>query len=143
MSEPGFLSYLKTLKPEDWDLPVSDKWKVGDVVAHMIGWEKIDPEVIRETWQTKKRPWFYETDDFDEFNRKNVEFYRGYTPDQFIAEWEKYRTLVQKEIDIIGEEKLRAQPELFGWLFEQEEKENGHYNIHYRQIRNVVENKFS
>ncbi len=139
MPRLNFVSYLKTLKPEDWEKQATEKWTVKDVVAHMIGWEKIDPQVIWDTWHTKKRPWFYETDDFDAFNRKSVEFYRAYSPDQLIAEWEKLQALVQKEIDTIGEKNLRAEPRLFGWLFDQEEKEDGHYNIHFRQIQNAVE----
>ncbi|MBI4128242.1 MAG: maleylpyruvate isomerase N-terminal domain-containing protein [Parcubacteria group bacterium] len=143
MSKRDFISYLKTLKPEDWEKPATEKWTVKDVVAHMIGWERIDPQVIQETWRTKKRPWFYETDDFDDFNRKSVADYRGYTPDQLIAEWEKYQQLVQEEIDRIGEKKLRAEPSLFGWLFDQEEKEDGHYNHHLRQVKNAVQKEIN
>lgn len=141
MPELDFISYLKSLKPEDWDKRVTKSWTVKDVVAHMVGWERINPQVIRETWQTKKRPWFYETDDFDELNRKSVVDYREYTSNQLIAEWEKYQKLTQVEIDRVGEKKLRAEPRLFGWLFNSEEREDGHYNHHYRQIRHAVENE--
>ena len=65
-----FISYIKTLKPVDLNKQVSDKWTVKDVVAHMIGWEKEDTKVIGLTWKTKKRPWFYETDHYDDFNNK-------------------------------------------------------------------------
>lgn len=137
MPKLDFISYLKTLKPEDWNKKVNTHWTIKDVVAHMVGWEKIDPQIIRDTWRTKKRPWFYETDDFDNFNRKNVQFYKKYTDKMLIAEWEKYNKLSQAEIDRIGEKNLRAIPELFGWLFSEAE-DNSHYNHHYQQIRNIM-----
>lgn len=138
MPKLDFISYLRTLEPDDWDKQVTNRWTVKDVVAHMIGWEKIDPHVIRETWRTKKRPWFYETDDFDDFNKKSVAEYRGYSPGQLMAEWEKSKKSVQAEIDRIGEKKLRAMPSLFGWLFEREGTERGHYNHHFQQIKKAV-----
>ncbi len=132
-----FIPSLQTLKPEDWNKKVTDKWTVKDVVAHMVGWEKGDVEVIRMTWKTKKVPWFYETHDYDDFNRNAVEFYKNYTPQELIKEWEKWQNKVQEEINRIGEYKMKTRPDLFGWLFE--EGENTHYNYHYRQIKNALE----
>lgn len=137
--EKDFIKYLKTLKPSKWQIKVNSEWTIKDAVAHMVGWEKIDPEIIRETWRTKKRPWFYETDDFDEFNRINVEFYKSYTPNQLIKEWEKWQDLAQKEIDKIGEKKLRLNYKLFDWLFGQDNY-NSHYLDHLRQIKNTLKN---
>ncbi len=133
----NFISYLRTLKIDDWNKKVTDKWTVKDVVAHMVGWEKEDPEIIKSTWGSKKVPWFYETDNYDDFNKKAVEFYKDYTPAQLLDEWEKWRNKVKEEIERIGEDKLRARPDLFGWLFE--EGEGSHYNHHYQQIRKALE----
>jgi hypothetical protein len=136
MIKLDFISYYKTLRPEDWNIQVTKMWTVKDVVAHMVGWEKIDPQVIRETWRTRERPWFYNTNDSNEFNRKNVESYRGYSPRRLIAEWEQWQRKVQAEIDRIGENNLRSLPELFHWLFDRK-----HYSHHFVQIKSVMEKK--
>lgn len=136
-SDIDFISYLKTLKPEDWKRRVNNKWTVKDVVAHMVGWERGDPEAIYKAWKTKKPPWWMETDDYDDFNRENVENYKNYTPEQLINEWERWQNFLQREMDKVGEENLRSRPDLFGWLFE--EGEGSHYEHHFKQIREVVE----
>lgn len=105
---------------------------VRDVVAHLIGWEKGDPEAIRKAWETKEPPWWLKTRNYDEFNEKNVEYYRKYTPVQLIDGLEKYQKQVQEEIDRIGEDNLRAYPDFFGYLFD--ETDDSHYAHHYRQI---------
>lgn len=132
-----FVSYLKILKPEDWNKQVTSQWTVKDVVAHMIGWEKADPDIIRKTWETKEKPWWLKADNYDEFNQKSVEFYKDYTPEQLIAEWERWQQHVEQEIKKIGEDKLRSRPDLFGWLFEVGER--SHYQHHLNQINKVVE----
>lgn len=139
-TKEDFITYLKTLKPSDWEVKVNNNWTVKDLVAHMVGWEKIDSEIIKETWQTKRRPWFYETDDFDGFNMKNVEFYKSYTPNQLIKEWEMWQELSQDEINRIEEDRLRSYPKLFGWLFGLDNYIS-HYSKHFNQIRKVLEKK--
>jgi hypothetical protein len=136
MIKTDFIDYLKQLKAEDWNKMATEKWTVKDVVAHMVGWEKDDPETIKKIWKTRQAPWFMKTDDYDNFNQKAVEFYKNYTPSQLIEEFEKWQNVTQKQIDLIGEEKLRAYPELFGWLFD--ETDNSHCNHHLRQIKNVL-----
>ena len=137
MSKSDFIAYIRTLKPEDWNKKATEKWTVKDVVAHMIGWEKGDPEIIKETWKSKRTPWFYETNEFDEFNKNAVEFYKQYMPEQLIGELGKWQKKVKEDIDSIGEDKLRNRPDLFGWLFD--ESDDSHYSHHYRQIKNTVE----
>ena len=139
ISGSDFTAYLKTLNPEDWDEKATEKWTVKDVVAHMVGWEKEDAQIIGSIWKSKKAPWFYETNDYDDFNKKSVEHYKDYTPSQLIGEWEKWRRAVEKEISRIGEDKMKARPDLFGWLFKK--RDDDHYNHHYRQIRKTVSSK--
>ena len=131
-----FISYLKTLQPEDWNKQVTDKWTVKDVVAHMVGWEKGDSDAIQKAWETKEKPWWLDTSDYDEFNRQNVKLYKDYTPEELIKEWEKCEKHNENEIERIGEDKLRSRPDLFRWLFE--EGEDSHYNYHYKQIKEVL-----
>ena len=137
MPEIDFITYLKTLKPEDWQKKVADGRTIKEVIAHMVGWEKHDPGIIRTTWKTKKIPWFYQTDDYEDFNKKNIEYYKDYKPAELIKEWEKWQKKVKEEIDRIGEDKLKPRPDLFGWLFDKSEK--SHYNLHYQEIRAVIE----
>ena len=146
MPDSNFISYLKTLKPEDWSKMVTSKWAVKDVVAHMIGWEKGDVEVIRQTWETKKWPWWFESSDgYDDYNAKFVEFYKNYMPEQLITEWEMWQQKVQEEINKIGEENLKTRPDLFSWLFEgiEDTRSTGtdsHYKHHYLQIKKALGN---
>ena len=44
---------------------------------------------------------------------------------------------IEEEIERIGEDKLKAHLNLFGWLFD--ESENNHKNHHYQQIRDAIE----
>lgn len=136
MSKLNFISYLKTLKPEDWNKKVNDQRTVKDVAAHMVSWEKEDTTIIGLTWKTKKIPWFCETDDYEDFNNKHIEYYKDYAPEQIIKEWRKYQKQVQEEIDSIGEDNLKKYPDLFKWLLEK--GEGSHYELHYKEIRDVV-----
>ena len=138
-TETDFIIYLKTLKPEDWNKKVSKTWIVKDVVAHMIGWEKESANVIKQIWESKELPWFMTSEDYDDFNHKAVEFYKDYTPKDLIEEWEMWQEKTQKEIDHIGEDKLKAHPDLFGWLFE--EGEGSHYRHHLSQIKKILNPK--
>lgn len=132
-----FISYLKTLKPEDWNTMVTSKWTVKDVVAHMVGWEKGDPDAIQKAWTTKQPPWWMGFDNYDEFNQKAVEEYKHFSPAQLIQEWEKWQAHIQHEIERFGEGNLRSRPDLFGWLFD--EGEDSHYNHHYKQIKEALQ----
>lgn len=142
-----FVSYLKTLKPEDWNKMATPKWRVKDVVAHMVGWEKRDAEVIKIFWETKKRkPWMSTREEWDEFNRKEVERYKNYTPQELIEEWEMWQKKVSEEIDKIGYENIKAHPDLFDWVLEDEDhytlNEGGsHYEHHYEQVKKAVGQK--
>lgn len=140
MTSQDFISYLKTLKPEDWTKQATSKWTVKDVVAHLVGWERKDPQEIRKAWETKELPWWETTSDFDEFNRESVEHYKSASPLQLIEEWMRWSEKVQREVKRIGEENLRQYPHLFRWLFEGEgSKGSKHNKHHYDQIRRAVE----
>jgi hypothetical protein len=134
--EHDFIVLLKTLRPEDWGKIVNNGRTIKDVVAHMIGWEKEDTKIIRINWATKETPWFYKTDDYDVFNNKNIEYYKDYTPEQLIEEFEKYQNEVQKIVDDIGEDNLRKYPKLFGWLFRVDD--GCHYAEHLKEIKDII-----
>lgn len=144
-----FIGFLKTLKPEDWNKKATPNWTVKDVVAHMVGWERGDVEVIRKSWETKTPPWWKNDPNYDEFNKKWVEYYKDYTPEQLIAEWEMWQKKVTEEVDKIGYSKIKTRPDLFDWLIEGDDKKGdkytmtkggSHYEHHYRQIKKALGN---
>src|SRR5436309_2991200 len=95
-----FVGYLKTLKPEDWNKMATSQWTVKDVVAHMVGWEKRDAEVIPVIWATKKKsPWMNAEEEYDEFNARWVAFYKDCTPEQLLVEWEMWQKKVSAVVD--------------------------------------------
>jgi hypothetical protein len=131
-----FIEFCKKLKLEDWNKKVTDKWTVRDVVAHMVGWEKEDAKIILEIWKNKEPPWFMRTESYDEFNQKALDFYKNFSGEELVKEWERLCIEVEKEIKKIGEEKMRDRPDLFEWLFYG--GEDSHYNFHFKQIKNIV-----
>ena len=141
----NFIAYLKSLSPEDWNKMATSQWTVKDVVAHMVGWEKRDAEIIPLFWKTKKRePWMSTRVEWDEFNRKEVERYKSHTPQQLLEEWQMWQRKVKEEIAIIGFDNIKAHPELFNWIIEDPGhytlKEGGsHYEHHYEQIKKAIE----
>ena len=114
-----FIDYLKTLKPEDWNKMATSKWAVKDVVAHMVGWETGDVKKIKRIWETKHPPWWKVSPNYDDFNAKWVDFYKDYTPQQLLEEWEMWQEKVEEEVDKIGYlDNIKTRPDLFDWLIE-------------------------
>lgn len=130
-----FLELLKDLKSEDWKIKIKNK-TIKDIVAHMVGWEKECAEQLDEVWETQEEPWFLKTDDYDDFNKKSMEKYKDYSPEELLNEWKKLQEELEKKIIQIGEEKLRARPELFDWVFD--EGDNSHYLEHLNQIKEAI-----
>lgn len=132
------LAYCRTLKPEDWSKSVNGKWTVKDIVAHLVGWEREVALELPKAWSGKKQPWFMADSNYDDFNATSVNYYKNYSPEELLAEWEKWQKAINVQVERIGEENLRQQPD-FGWVFD--DGEDGHYGKHYRQIQRAVEGK--
>ncbi len=128
-----FLTYLKALPSDAWQDNVNEVWTVKDVVAHLVGWERECANVLQKVWDSKKEPWFLVTDEYDDFNARNVEEYKDCTPEQLLVEWEKWQNTLNEKIKEIGEENLRANPKLFAWVFD--EGDDSHYEQHFQQIQ--------
>jgi len=137
----NFITLLRQLKPEEWDKKVNDKWTVREIVAHMVAWERDDPEIIKKSWETKEKPWFVNnnSEDDNKFNKKALEYYRSFSPKQLIDEWEFHQKKVKETITEIGEDNLKHYPECFGWLFD--DSKDSHYNHHYNQIKKIVDDR--
>ena len=102
----------------------------------MVGWEKEVVKELKRIWETGERAWFLEKDDYDEFNKKSVEFYKNYSPEKLISEWEMWQKALAEEIKSIGGENIRKRPYM-KWVFD--EGENSHHGHHYEQIKKVIE----
>jgi len=134
------LEYCKTLSPEDWEKQVTDKWTVREVIAHMVSWEGEVAKNVRKSFENEKEnPWFFENDDdFAKFNNESLEFYKNYSVDELLEEWERLEKKVEELVKEIGLDKIRARKDMT-WVLD--EKEDSHQNHHFKQIKKVVENK--
>ncbi|MDP3974823.1 MAG: maleylpyruvate isomerase N-terminal domain-containing protein [Candidatus Jorgensenbacteria bacterium] len=127
--------FFKSLKPEDWAKKATSRWSVKDVLAHLVGWEKEVAEELKRTWGSSDEAWFMKTDAYDEFNEKVREFYHSYSPEQLIAELEKWQKALEGEIERIGELNIKSQPRM-GWVFD--EGGEPHFEHHINQVQNVL-----
>ena len=131
-----FIDFLASLAESQWQTKVNDDWTVKDVIAHLIGWAYEVAGVLPAVWETGEEPWFCKTCDYDEFNDGNVRRYKGLSPKETLAEYIRSEEIVKREIDRIGESRLRAEPDKYGWLFD--EGPNGHWVSHFRQIKKAL-----
>lgn len=131
-----FFNLLRSLKKEEWYVKVNSRWAVKDVIAHLVAWEEEAAVCLREAWQTKQKPWFLLTDNFDDFNKRAVNKYKNYSPKQLLERWDFVIRVLDSEIKDIGVGNLRLRPDLFEWVFD--EGEDGHYLEHFQQIKKVL-----
>ncbi|NTU47095.1 hypothetical protein HGA88_05705 [Candidatus Roizmanbacteria bacterium] len=130
------IAFLKTLSDKEWNTKVDAQWRVRDVVAHLINWETEVVKVLPEVWQSRKQPWFMQTDNFDVFNHHAIEKYKTYTPQQLIETWINLEKQVQEEIAKIGAARLQAVKNDFDWFFDDDEK--SHVLEHLNQIKTTL-----
>jgi hypothetical protein len=100
-------------------------------------------------WETKQPPWWKTNPNYEEFNAKWVEFYKDYSPEQLLEEWEMWQEKVGEEVDKIGYlDNIKTRPDLFDWLIEDGIGnsdtytliEGGtHYQHHFKQIKEAIE----
>lgn len=135
-----FINFLENLKEEDWKVKVTNEWDVKDMIIHLIGWEREATKELPKAWKTHTNPWFMRnTDNFKEFNAKNVKEFKTYTPKQLLAEWKKWQQALNDEIGKIGEDKLRIEYDFFEWVFD--ESEGNHYLEHFNQIKEALKKR--
>ncbi len=137
-----FLNYCKQLQPEDWSKMVNEKWTVKDVVAHLAAWEKECARELGKAWTTREKPWFLKTDNWDDFNERSYNFYKDYSPEQLLDEWEKWQKELSKEIEKIGEGELKQDPDMFSWAFDvwatDEDNNPSHVDYHWKKVKKVL-----
>lgn len=129
-----YIDLLKTLTEVEWYKKVDGKWTVKDVVAHLVGWEEECVKRLPVIWKNKQKPWFILSEDGDdEFNQKSIEKLRNHTPGQLLIKWEKWYSAGKVEVEKIGGGNMRANPELFGWWFDE-----SHYLNHFDQLKTIL-----
>ncbi len=129
------ISFCENLNPEDWDRQVTEKWRVKDVASHLVGWEREVAREFKRTWDAKIEPWFMKTDSYDDFNAKICEEFRNYSPQDVMSELKKWEGVVKKEVEKIGEDKIRERPNM-DWLFD--EGDEPHFEHHIKQIQEAL-----
>ncbi len=130
----SFIEYLEKLEDKDWRVMVNSKWTVKDAVSHLVGWEDECAKVLKQSLKTEKKPWFLEDENYDEFNRKNIEKYKSYTPKELLEKWKHLAKVTEEVIkNAGGEERLLKEKE---WLFD-----DSHYLEHWEQIKRAL-NKY-
>ncbi len=130
------ISYLKKLSIDQWNLKVSEEWTVKDIVSHLIGWNIEAGKELPIVWKSGKTPWFLNTDDYEEFNRKYVEVHRTDSSDKVLRDFIESEEKFNKEIQKIGENNLRNQIDKYYWVFD--EGNDNHYLEHLNQIKAAV-----
>lgn len=134
----ALITYLQTLSDEQWQIKVTDKWTVADVFAHLVGWLEEVVNILPQSWHSKELPWFVTTDDYADFNQKQIDRYRHYSHKELIGKYTELNSQLDTIIDQIGIENLRADKN-FSWALD--EGEDNHELYHLNQIRNAVEAK--
>jgi len=127
--------FFKNLKESDWRIPVTKKWKVKDVLSHLIGWERECAKELVKVFETRSKPWFMATDNYDEFNEKIYQEFKDYSPRVLISELEKWQGILEDGIKKFGEDKIRQMSDM-GWVFD--EGDDPHFEHHLSQIKKAL-----
>ncbi len=129
------ISFFKNLKPEDWEKPVTELWKVKDVLAHLVGWEREIAQELPKAWENSEDPWFMDTDNFNNFNAEIYEEYKDFSPAQLLAELKEWQNALDEEIERIGEDDIRNS-NYSEWVFD--EGREPHFEHHINQVRQAL-----
>ncbi|OGG39051.1 hypothetical protein A2116_02115 [Candidatus Jorgensenbacteria bacterium GWA1_49_17] len=135
MKNMNVATFFGNLKDSDWDVPVTKKWRVKDVLSHLIGWERECARELLKVFETGNEPWFMLADNYDDFNEKIRQEFKDYSPEALISEFEKWRNTLEKNIRMIGEDRVRQRPHM-DWVFD--EGGEPHFEHHLNQIKKAL-----
>lgn len=138
MTEREIIPYLKTLPNDSWDLPITSKWNLKDVIAHMIGWTELDVVSLERIWETGVLPWREKGFDVDKYNAQSVEKYLKTKPDELLNIWSHLLDKRDECVENVGKENIKKDKELFYYLFEN--GNSNHTSHHYQQIKKAIGN---
>ncbi len=129
------VTFFRNLKESDWDVPVTKKWRVKDVLSHLIGWGRECARELVKVFETGNEPWFMLADNYEDFNEKTRQEFKDYSPEALISEFEKWQDMLERNIRIIGESKIRQRPHM-DWVFD--EGGEPHFKHHLEQIKEAL-----
>ncbi|MCX6813255.1 MAG: hypothetical protein NTV77_02075 [Candidatus Azambacteria bacterium] len=129
------ITFFRDIKESDWDVPITKKWRVKDVLSHLVGWERECAQELPKVFETGNEPWFMLTDDYDDFNERIFQEFKNCSSEALISELEKWQGALEKEIQTIGEERIRQRPHM-DWVFD--EGDEPHFEHHIKQIKKAL-----
>lgn len=132
------ITFFRSLKPDDWSQKVTEKWTVKDVLSHLVGWEREVAIELKNIFENGEEPWFIKTDDYSEFNEKIYKEFQNNSPKELLIALEKWQRTTEKEIQDIGEAKIRQHKDV-SWVFD--EGDEPHIEHHINQIKKAL-NRF-
>ena len=92
----------------DPDLEICPGWKIKEVVGHITAWEIVIDKALK-AFQAGDPPYFLREQDFDLFNKGEVEKRSGWTLADVIREWEEVRKELKGTITKLNEDDLSAE----------------------------------
>ena len=89
----------------DPELEICPGWTIKEVVGHITAWEIVIHKALI-AFQAGDPPHFLREQDFDLFNKGEVEKRSGWTLDEVIREWGEVRDDLKKTITKLNEDDL-------------------------------------
>ena len=96
---------LESIDPE---LEICPGWKIKEVVGHITAWEIVIDKALK-AFQAGDPPYFLREQDFDLFNKGEVEKRSGWTLADVIREWEEVRKELKGTITKLNEDDLQME----------------------------------
>lgn len=136
MTEKEIISYLHRLTENSWKLPITSKWDLKGVVAHMIGWIELDVQSLERIGKVEVLPWRQKGFDVNKYNDESVEKYSKTAPKELLKIWANFLDKREELIESVGKESVKKDKELFFYLFE--DGNSKHTLHHYQQIQKAL-----
>lgn len=142
-----FVAYVDSLRltdDEKWTAPIAEgKWSVRDIVAHMMLWDRYFLEGAIQPIADQKEITTSELD-FDEFNKRAVDYAKTKSKEEIIGEAIKYRREILSLLkSFTNENFMKAHEDADGNPFTIHQYVNDfiwHDQHHIGQMKNVMSN---
>jgi hypothetical protein len=112
------LNLFESLSYKEWEIKTDSNYTIKELLAQAVAWEEEFAVCLRDSWQTKEKPWFLKTNKYEEFNKAAIRKYQSYNSKELIERWRFVIKVLDSEIRDIGVGNLRVKQELFNWIFD-------------------------
>ena len=130
----NIIIFFRNLNKSDWGVLATKKWRVKDILSHLVGWEREVSQELVKVFETGNEPWFISINDYTNFNEKIYQEFKNYSPEVLLSELEKWQNELEKNIQKIGEGKIRQHR--WNWVFD--EGEDSHFKHHIKQVKEAL-----